>query len=113
MNEEQEDFNAFNSWDCFGATLMLALVPAVMNFVFTDPHEVGSTVAIGVTGLLISLAVLALALITRWRIIGKIVNLAGCILTPVYIVIAVCAFWPSEEAPAPEQPAAEHPVAPH
>lgn len=114
MNEGQEDFNAFNSWDCFGATLMLAQVPAIMNYVFTEPHELGSTIAIGVVGLLISLVVLAVALITRWRIIGRLVNMAGCILTPVYVVIAICAFWPADEEPLPEpQQQVELPVAPN
>ena len=121
MNEERENINDFNSWDSFGATLMLAMVPAVMHFVFTkpdkpdEPHDIGITITIAVVGILISLAVLAVSLVTRWRIIGSMVNLAGNILTPVYVVIAICAWWPSDEkedaGPQTEQvqPAAPQP----
>ncbi len=119
MNEEQEDFNAFNSWDSFGATLLLALVPAVMHFVFTrpstpgEPHDIALTITIAVVGIIISLAVLALSLITRWRIIGSVVNLAGAILTPVYVVIAICA-WTSgdEKEDAGQQTEQVQPAAP-
>lgn len=88
MNEENEDFNAFNSWDCLGATALLGIIPAALNFIFNDKDLI-STALLAAVGLIISLAVFALALITRWRIIGTLVNLAGCILTPVYIAIAV------------------------
>ena len=116
-SEPQKNLNDFNAWDCFGATLMLTSVPAIMNYVFTEEHDVSSTIFIGAIGVLISLVVLALALITRWRIIGILVNLAGNILAPIYVAIAVCAWWPDDEEPAPEatteapllQPAAPQP----
>lgn len=98
MNTEQENINDFNCWDSFGATLMLAVVPAVMHYVFTrpekpdEPHDITLTITIAVVGVIISTAVLAVALITRWRIIGTLVNVAGNILTPVYVVIAICAW---------------------
>lgn len=88
MSEEDEDFNAFNSWDCLGATALLGIMPAVLNFIFNDKDLI-STALLAAVGLIISLAVFALALITRWRIIGVLVNLAGWILTPIYIAIAV------------------------
>ena len=110
MSEQQEDFNAFNSWDSFGATLTLGLVPAIMYEVFTraDDVEVDHTVTVLIVlaAVFISLAVLAVSLITRWRIIGTLVNLAGATLTPVYIAIAVCAWLPEDEPEAPAQPAA-------
>lgn len=99
MNEGKDDINAFNSWDCFGVTLMLAAVPAAMNYVFTEEHEIGSTIGIFAVGFVIALVVLAVSLITRWRIIGTIVNTVGCILTPVYVVITICAFWFLDEEP--------------
>lgn len=88
MSEEDEDFNTFNSWDCLGATALLGIMPAVLNFIFNDKDLI-STALLGAVGLIISLAVFALSLITHWRIIGILVNLAGCILTPVYIAIAI------------------------
>ncbi len=88
MSEEEEDFNAFDSWDCLGASMMLAIMPAALNFIFNDKDLV-STVILGVIGGSISIAVSLLAFVTRWRIIGTLVNLAGCILTPIYIFIAL------------------------
>lgn len=88
MNEEEEDFNAFNSWDCLGATALLGIMPAVLNFIFNDKDLI-STALLGTVGLIISLAVFVLSLITHWRIIGVLVNLAGCILTPIYFGIAI------------------------
>jgi hypothetical protein len=102
MNEPQEDYNAFNSWDNFGATLMLGIVPAVMNYVFTKEHEVGSSIFIAVIGLLISLVVLAVSLITRWRIIGQMVNIAGMVLTVVFWAFASYFWWIQDD----EEPAA-------
>lgn len=111
MSEQQKDYNAFNSWDSFGATLMLGLVPAIMYEVFTkaDDVEVDHTVTvlIVVAAVLISLVVLGVSLITRWRIIGTLVNLAGATLTSVYIAIAVCAWLPEDESETPAQQAAE------
>lgn len=91
MNEEEEDFNAFNSWDCLGATALLGIMPAVLNFIFNDKDLI-STALLGAVGLIISLAVFVLSLITHWRIIGVLVNLAGCILTPIYFGITLY-FW--------------------
>lgn len=120
MSEQQKDYNAFNSWDSFGATLMLGAVPAVMYEVFAkaDGVEVDHTVTvlIVVAAVLISLVVLAVSLITRWRIIGTLVNLAGATLTPVYIAIAICAWLPEDEPEAPAQQDAaatpQHPAPP-
>lgn len=88
MSEEEEDFNAFNCWDCLGASLMLAIMPAALNYIFNDKDLISSAI-LGVIGVGISVAVFLLAFITRWRIIGTIVNIAGCILTPIYVIIAV------------------------
>lgn len=88
MSDEEEDFNAFDSWDCLGASLMLAIMPAALNFIFNDKDLI-STALLGIVGVAVSGAVFLLALVTRWRIIGTLVNLAGCVLTPIYVAIAV------------------------
>lgn len=97
MSEEQEDFNAFDSWDCFGASLMLGITPAILNFVFNDKDILSTMVLAGIGGLA-ALVVLLLSLITRWRIIGVAVNLIGCVLTVFYIAVAVYLWWPKPEA---------------
>lgn len=96
-NEPQTDLNQFNSWDCFGATLMLTVVPAIMYYVFSPEHEIGTTIFIASIGVAISVFVLVLALVTRWRFIGTMVNFLGTVLAHVYVVIAICAWWPSDE----------------
>lgn len=87
MKQEPDDYNAFNCWDCLGAVLLLGIVPAALNFIFND-QEIFSTVIIVLIAILISVAVFLLAMITRWPIIGKIVNAVGCVLSLVYIAIA-------------------------
>lgn len=88
MSENEQDFNAFDCWDCLGASMMLAIMPAALNFIFNDKDLV-STAILGIIGVSISLVVFLLAFITRWRIIGTLVNVAGSILTPIYIAIAL------------------------
>lgn len=103
MSSEPEEINNdFNSWDCFGASLMLGITPAILNFVFND-KEIVSTVILAGIGFLIACVVWLLAVVTRWRLIGVLVNLFGCVLTCLYIGIAVYMWMPSGED---EQPAA-------
>lgn len=97
MSDEPEDFNAFNSWDILGAMLMLTLVPAIMNFVFNDKELLVTAVIAGI-GVVVSLAVFLLALVTRWRIIGRLVNVLGCVLTTLYFAVAIYLwFWAGDE----------------
>lgn len=121
MSEQPEDLNAFNSWDNFGATLMLGLVPVVLYYVFTKDTGIFTAdnavpveekepdkmlmVFMVLGSVLVSLAVLGLSLLTRWRIIGRMINLAGTVLTPVYVIITVCHWLPDSEqaTPAPQQ----------
>lgn len=100
MSRHVVDYNAFNSWDSFGASLMLGVVPAIMNYVFTEPHDVAGSIFITVVAVLISVVVLGLSLVTRWTIIGTLVNWAGYILTPLYVCIAAYYWWFAEK---PEQ----------
>ena len=92
MSEPQEDLNAFGSWDCFGAVLMLGVVPGIIHYTTTKPHDETGAIFISLGGILISFVVLAVALITRWRIIGRIINAAGTVLTLIYIIY-VTTFW--------------------
>ena len=105
MTKQVVDYNAFNSWDSFGASLMLGIVPAMMNYVFTEPHDVTGSIFIAVLAVLISLVILGLSLITRWTIIGTLVNLAGIILTLLYVGIAAYYWWFTDDSdqPQPEQ----------
>ncbi len=109
MSEEPEDFNAFNSWDVLGAMLMLTLVPAIMYFVFNDKELVMTCIIAGI-GVAVSVVVFLLAMVTRWRIIGRIVNLLGCVLTALYIAVAVYLWTWGGDAPVPAVPAAEQSV---
>ena len=99
MSEQEEDLNAFNSWDCFGATLMLGITPAVIHlattreFVDSDfVYDIAGTIIYAIVGVVVSLIVLAVALITRWKMLGKIINWLGMALTICYISYVVN-FW--------------------
>jgi uncharacterized membrane protein YczE len=92
MSDEQEDLNAFKSWDCFGASLMLGVVPGIIHYATTTPHDEIGAIFMSIVGVLISFVVLAVALITRWRIIGVIINWVGTVLTIVFIGYMVL-FW--------------------
>ncbi len=92
MSDEQEDLNAFNAWDCFGATLMLGVTPGIIHFATTEPHDKAGAIGIGVVGVVIALIVLGVALITRWRLLGKIINIAGTGIT-IYFIIHMTLFW--------------------
>ncbi len=96
-DEEQEDFSAFNSADCAGAVLMLGIVPAVMNYIFFR-ENMGVTIMLGAGAVGLAAFVFLLSFFTGWRIVGTLVNLAGCILVPVYIAAAVW-LWTSPYAP--------------
>lgn len=107
MSSEPEEINNdFNSWDCFGASLMLGITPAILNFVFND-KEIVSTVILAGAGLLLACVVWVLALVTRWRLIGVLVNFCGWVLTLAYITFAVIMWWPSGEEEELAEPAAQ------
>lgn len=102
MSSEPEEINNdFNSWDCFGASLMLGITPAILNFVFND-KDIVSTVILAGIGVLAAFAVLILSLVTRWRLIGLLVNFVGWVLTIIYIAFAVYMWWPKDEETLPE-----------
>lgn len=104
MSQEPEDFNAFTPADCFGATLMLGLTPAILNFVFND-MDIVSTACWAGGGFVVACIVWLAAFVTRWRIIGEFLNIVGMVLTIVYIAVAVYFWWPSgdKDEPAPDE----------
>ncbi len=106
MADEPIDYNAFNAWDSFGATLMLGISPAIINYVFNE-HDIGSSIVLAVIGIIVSLVVLLLALITRWKIIGTLVNLMGWILTILYGIIGGYMWYIQGKDSPPKHQAAE------
>lgn len=106
MSDKQEDMSAFNSWDCFGAALMLGITPGIICYATTEPHDVAQAAWLCVLGVLISLVVLAVALITRWRLLGSIVNMVGGCLTAFYIIYVV-SFWINACNESPREKSAE------
>lgn len=107
MSREPEEINNdFNSWDCFGASLMLGITPAILNFVFND-KDIVSTALLASVGIIVAGIVLLVSLITRWKLIGVLVNFFGWVLTIVYISIAVYMWCPSAEEVPPAEPEAQ------
>lgn len=92
MAEEQQDLNEFKRWDSVGATGFLAIVPAVMYWVFVE-HDVVKVAAIGGIAIIAVPVVLVLTFLFQERTIGLIVNKIGFILAPTYLAIAVWLFW--------------------
>ena len=81
---------------------MLGIVPGIIHYATTTPHDEIGALFMSIVGVLISFVVLAVALITRWRIIGVIINWVGTVLTIVFIGYMVL-FWSkscSQSAPA-------------
>lgn len=109
MSNEQENMSAFNSWDCFGATLMLGVVPGIICYATTEPHDVARAIWLCALGVVIALAVLAVALITRWRMLGSIINGVGTCLTAFYIIY-LAAFWFNSCSESAEKRSVEIPL---
>lgn len=97
-----EDYNEFNCWDSGGAAFMLALVPAVLYYVFGDHDHTGAAmlvmVAVGC-----GVFVLLLARYTSSRMVSRILQPVGtvlCILYWVYAIYLLC-HWNRFETTAP------------
>ena len=99
-----EDFNEFNSWDSGGAAFMLAVVPAVMYYVFSDHDRLGTVMLLGIAvgaGLLVFLV----AHFTHSRIVGRLMQVVGISLCVVYWLYAFH-LWATHNRLSPP-PAAE------
>lgn len=104
MSSEPQDLNEFDATDCGLAALMLGVVPAIIHFVFCGGMDsLVITGIMGAIGAFLGVAVWAVAYYTHTRLVGILVNLAGCILTPIYIAVAVYlwAYGSPETADAP------------
>lgn len=106
MSSEPQDLNEFDATDCGLAALMLGVVPAIIHFVFC-----GGTDTLVVTGIMaaagafLGVAVWAVAYYTHTRVVGILVNLAGCILTPLYIAVTVYLWVYGDDTPAEQEAA--------
>lgn len=80
---EDGDYNEFNSWDCGGAAAMLAAVPAVMYYVFSDHDKIGTVMLLGIAGG-VGLVVFLIAHFTRSRVVGRLMQLVGIVLCVIY-----------------------------
>lgn len=102
-----EDFNEFNSWDCGGAAFMLAAVPAVMYYVFSDHDLMGSAALVGMAAGAWVLVFLV-AHFTHSRVVGRLMQIVGVGLCVAYWIYAMH-LWSTNNRismPAPAQPAA-------
>lgn len=102
-----EDYNEFNCWDSGGAAAMLALVPAVMYYVFSGHDQVGAVMMAGVA-VVVGVFVLAVSRFTSSRMVSRVMQLVGtglCIVYWVYAIHLLCT-WDrfSLLTPEPEQP---------
>lgn len=84
----EEDYNEFDMWDCAGAAAMLAMVPAVLYYVFSDHDKTGTKllliVACGVGGI-----VLTAAYFIGARIVSRIMQLVGPVLCVLFWILAI------------------------
>ena len=104
-----EDFNEFNAWDSGGAACMLAAVPAVMYFVFSDHDYKGTLVLMGFAGG-VGLLVFLIAHFTHSRFVGRLMQLIGISLCAAYWVYAFH-MWITHNRLSPPEPPAELPAA--
>ena len=70
--------------------LMLSIPPAVISFVLLDNQTLA--IILGAAAVFVSTIVYLLAYLTHWKIIPRIVDLLGMILTPLYAIAAVWLF---------------------
>ena len=106
MSSEPQDLNEFDATDCGLAALMLGVVPAIIHFVFCGGMD--SLVVTGImaaAGVFLGVAVWAVAYYTHTRVVGILVNLAGCILTPLYIAVTVYLWVYGDDTPAEQEAA--------
>lgn len=103
MTEEQEDYNAFGKWDAVGAAAMLGLFPAVLNFIFND-HDIPGTISLLSVSGGAALVVYLLGFIVPEKTLGRVVNIIGCVLTAVFLVLAYFMWAEAIERDFPSTP---------
>lgn len=101
---QDEDYNEFNCWDSGGAAALLAVVPAVLYYVFGGHDKVGTVmmvlVAVGVGAF-----VCLLSRYTSSRVVSRVMQLVGTLLCVAYWVYAIHSLyhWDRFSSAAPEQ----------
>lgn len=109
-DKQVDDHNAFNRWDCVGASAMLAIFPAVLCIVFNDKDIRGALMWGGIAAAVAG-AVYLLSFVIKERILGKLVNLTGWAVTICYLVVSTMMLIEkienTAEDPALEKKAAE------
>lgn len=99
-----EDYNEFSCWDSGGAAVLLAVVPAVMYYVFGGHHWKGALMMVGVAGV-VGVFVLAVARYTSSRAVSRVMQLVGTLLCILYWVYAVHLLCTWDRFAEPEEPA--------
>ncbi len=97
--EEDDDYKEktdMKSWDCAISVLLIGIVPIAIYFVFYN-REIKSLLPYVVTLLISAVAVFMLVAITGWVIVGRIIHLLGCILTPLFFYMAYL-IWDANDA---------------
>lgn len=82
-DKEVEDHNAFNRWDSMGAALMLSVFPAVVCVLYNNQDIKGAILWL-LVGLASAGGIFLLSLILSTKFLGKLVNIAGWVLTIIY-----------------------------
>lgn len=103
------DYNEFNSWDCGGAATMLAGVPAVLYFVFSEHDYVGTAVLLAVAAG-IGLFVFLVAHLVNSRIVSRLLQLVGIVLCIIYWGYAIHMWSTSSRINGPAAPEQEMPA---
>ena len=85
---ESEDYNEFNSWDTGGAACMLALVPAVLYYVFSGHDKVGAGLMV-VGACVVGLFALIVAHFFSSRVMSRLMQLIGVSLCVIYWLCAI------------------------
>lgn len=106
---EGEDYNEFNSWDTGGAAAMLALVPAVLYYVFGGHDKTGTMLMVAGAGA-VGLFAFIVAHFSSSRVASRLMQLIGtglCIiywLCAIHLMMTWDRFASDTPATTPEQP---------
>lgn len=106
MDEEPQDFNAFNHWDSAGAVLLLAIAAAALNYTFNDKNITWSAIIV-IVGVAAAVVVFFLQFITKSKHVGSIVCYVGGILTLLYLLLAILGWRGVLNEPDPVSPPQE------
>ena len=103
---QDEDYNEFNCWDSGGAAALLAVVPAVLYYVFGGHDKVGTAVMV-LVAVGVGAFVCLLSRYTSSRVVSRVMQLVGTLLCIAYWVYAIhlLCHWDRFSTPEPAQEA--------